>query len=246
MNLLFSVLTGKEPINPSIPSPEITSVWKQFFSIGLDGWAISIHIGPILYILIFVGLLVLLWWNRRKFPTLFRQFELIEAEATIFGLPKFTVRANRENVRIAYEAWIELITRKAGLPFDEENDTIVDIYSSWYDLFGKLRCLAKTAPAHRLASCADTQKLVEIMVDVMNEGLRPHLTQWQAKFRRWYDNYALENPGKAPQALQKDFSDYSALVADLKKVNKGIVIYTNWLHEIARCDERPKKSADAK
>jgi len=224
-------------------SPDATSVWKQFLNIGLDGLAIQIKIGPVISLLAILVVLFLLWWNRRKLPTLFRQFEMIEAETTIFGLPKFTVRANRENVRIAYEAWIELITRKAGLPFDEEHDTIVEVYNSWYELFGKLRSLAKTVPAHRLATCPDTQRLVEIMVEVLNVGIRPHLTKWQAKFRRWYDKRASDEPDKAPQTIQREYPDYAVLIAELKQVNQGIVVYTHWLRRVAGGERLPAKMA---
>ncbi len=229
--------------SPTGPFPDTASVWKQFIGIGLDGWAIQIKIGPVIYILAVLAVLFLIWWNRRTLPTLFRQFEMVEAETTIFGLPKFTVRANRENVRIAYEAWIELITRKAGLPFDEEHDTIVEVYNSWYELFSKLRSLAKTVPAHRLATCPDSQRLVEIMVEVLNVGIRPHLTKWQAKFRRWYDKRASDEPDKAPQAIQREYPDYEALIADLKQVNQGIVVYTNWLRKVAGGEKLSAKTA---
>lgn len=221
------------------PPGATLSTWKQLINVSFDGWAIQFKIGPLVYLVAGIAAIVILFLKRRSLAALWGQYEVIQAEATIFGLPKLTVRANRENVRIAYEAWIELVTRKAGLPFDEENDTIVEIYNSWHDLFGKLRCLAKSVPAHRLATCPDTRQLVETMVGVLNVGLRPHLTRWQAKFRRWYDKHASDAPDKAPQAIQKEYPEYAALVADLKEVNQGIIVYANWLKRIAGGKDLP-------
>lgn len=216
----------------------IQSSWLQLVNISLDGWAIQVKVGPIIYAVAILAAVAIVVLKRKALASVWRQFEVVEAEASVFGLPKFTVRANRENVRIAYEAWIELVTRKAGLPFDEEHDTIVEVYNSWHELFGKLRCLAKTVPAYRLAVCPDTRRLVEVMVDVLNKGLRPHLTKWQARFRRWYKKQASDRPDTAPQAIQREYPEYAALVADLKEVNGGLVIYANWLRQIA-AGEKP-------
>ena len=114
------------------PAAGTPSAWTQLINISFDGWAIHVKIGPIVYVLAFLAVIAILLLKRQALSALLRRFEVVEAEASVFGLPRFTVRANHENVRIAYEAWIELVTRKAGLPFDEEHDTIVEIYNSWH------------------------------------------------------------------------------------------------------------------
>ncbi len=124
------------------------------------------------------------------------------------------------------------------MPFDDEYDTIVEIYDSWHELFGTLRELTKTVPAHRLATCPDTRRLVQIMLQVLNKGLRPHLTKWQAKFRRWYEQESEKNPGDAPQEIQKRYPEYGSLVADLKEVNNGVVTYANWLRYLANGEKQ--------
>jgi hypothetical protein len=134
-------------------------------------------------LLMFIGLFVVaggaLAWRilRSRTPN----YELVEAELAFAGLAKVTIRPNRENIQIAHQAWVELATRKAALPF-EDDDVIIEVYESYYQLFGRLRDLTKAIPAHQLRRCRDTKYLVSVMVRVLNYGLRPHLTRWQARF----------------------------------------------------------------
>ena len=95
------------------------------------------------------------------------------------------LKYNRKDQEVAYKLWVELSTRKIGLPFDQENDVITEVYNSWYDFFKIARELLKDIPASRLPYSNDLIKLTE---RVLNVGLRPHLTKWQAKYRQWYNN----------------------------------------------------------
>src|SRR5205807_2700637 len=103
------------------------------------------------------------------------------------GIGTVKIRPSYEDIQVAHQAWIELVTRKAALPFEERNDVIAEVYDSWYALFREMRNLTKTIPAERVRGSKDTQALVRLLVDALNHGLRPHLTKWQARFRRWYE-----------------------------------------------------------
>lgn len=67
----------------------------------------------------------------------------------------------------------------------------------------------KDLPAERLAYSGE---LVDLTQKVLNNGLRPHLTKWQAKYRKWY----FENSNKegSPQDIQKAFPEYEELLSD--------------------------------
>lgn len=80
-----------------------------------------------------------------------------------------------------------------------------------------------------------TKDLIKIATDVLNKGVRPHLTHWQAKFRKWYTNAAKkdENKDLSPQEIQKKFSEYEKLVDDMKKVNENLIRYKEKLEELA-------------
>lgn len=204
--------------------------------IKIENYSIVIIVGPILLI---IGLIIIIVLLLRHGFNFCKKYDIVEGNIPIPALGTVTIRPNHETVKIAHSAWIELVTRKAALTFDESHDVIVEIYNSWYQLFGHLRELAKEIPSHKLRKDKESQKLVKVMVEVLNEGLRPHLTQWQAKFRRWYD-YELEetsNKNLSPQEIQKKFPEYETLVNDIKEVNKIIIAYASLLKKIVKFEE---------
>lgn len=136
---------------------------------------------------------------------------------------------NKKDQEIAYKIWVELTTRKIGLYFDEENDVIKEVYDSWYKFFEKVRELLKEIPANRIPYAC---KLINLTEKVLNEGLRPHLTKWQARYRRWYEK-ELEKDDGAPQDIQKKYPDYAALVADLTETNRIMIAYKELMKDIA-------------
>lgn len=141
---------------------------------------------------------------------------------------KFTY--NKKDQEIAYKLWVELYTRKIGLDYDEQNDVITEVYNSWYQFFGLARELLKEVPANRLPYCSE---LIILTGNVLNKGLRPHLTKWQAKFRKWYENALDDNKGDSPQELQKKYPYYEQLINELVETNKCMIEYTKLMREIA-------------
>ena len=136
---------------------------------------------------------------------------------------------NKKDQEVAYKLWVELSTRKIGLPFDEENDVIVEVYDSWYEFFKIARATLKEIPAERIPYSND---LITLTEKVLNEGLRPHLTKWQAKFRSWYKN-ASNNGELSPQEIQNQYSDINLLISDLKETNEHMIEYTRLMRKIA-------------
>jgi hypothetical protein len=137
--------------------------------------------------------------------------------------------------QIAYKLWVELSTRKIGLSIDYDNDVIIEIYNSWYEFFRITRELIKSVPINKIRKNESSYQLVEVAIEVLNEGIRPHLTKWQAKFRKWYfiESEKAENKGISPQELQKRFSGYEELIADMKRVNANLIRYKEILQKIA-------------
>lgn len=195
-----------------------------------DNFSLSVEIGPVILIIVVVC-----------FALLFMQFVLkwvklgfrhdVELNVSLGGMGGMKIKPNHMVEQIAHKAWTELITRKAGLLFDVENDTIVEIYDSWYVLFGEMRSLIKEIPANQIKD-ENTQRLVNLLVVSLNRGLRPHLTKWQAKFRRWYKNESKKNKDKTPQEIQKEYHQYDDLVQDLTMINQQLVSYANELKKL--------------
>ena len=153
-----------------------------------------------------------------------------EVELGIGTNSKVKIKFSREDREIAYKLWVEMSTRKIILPFDEENDVIVEVYDSWYSFFGIARGLLKDIPVEKLNS---SKQLISVTDRVLNKCLRPHLTKWQARFRKWYNLQLDSNSGLTPQEIQYTYPHYNELVNELKAINKNIDYYGEVLKKLA-------------
>lgn len=199
-----------------------------------EDWSIGVSVSPWFWGALVVvgscyGLYRLLW---RK-TTLGESFEIDEMELGI-GDQKLTLRPNYEDLQVAYRMWVELKTRKIGLPIDERHDVIVEVYASWYEFFKIARELIKSVPVRKLRQHDSTQTLVALSLRVLNDGLRPHLTQWQARYRSWIARASAEDPNRmlTPQELQQKYPQYQELLADMRAVNRRLVYYTGLLEKM--------------
>lgn len=163
-----------------------------------------------------------------------QDFELDEAE---FGLgdQKFKLRVNDDDRQIAYKIWVELSTRKIGLPIDLEHDVITEVYDSWHTFFSVTRELIKDIPVRKYRRDS-TEKIVRLSIEVLNEGLRPHLTRWQARFRRWYEQASGETDFVkiSPQEIQLQFPHFQELADDMKIVNNRLIAYRKRMHQLIK------------
>lgn len=146
---------------------------------------------------------------------------------------EYSINRNFQNIEISHRMYVELITRKAAIPIDE-NDVIVEVYNSWYTLFQATREELKKLSGEMLLDNQVSKDLIKLLSDILNKGLRPHLTEHQAKFRKWYNNaIALEeNKTKAPQKIQSEYEDYQNLFISMKAVNDLLIEYSKRLDEI--------------
>lgn len=211
-----------------------TASWTDLSLLEWHAWGFEIRVGLLwILLLIAAGVGLKLGW-----PFLRRYWRGVRFKGVklSFKGPEVEICPDHEIRRVAYQAWVEIQTRKAGLLFDDEHDVIAEIYDSWYQLFGVLRALSKTIPAECYASDDDACKLVNVLLESLNDGLRPHLTRWQARFRRWYAAAIAKDEAAArpPQEVQREFPQYSDLVADLKAVNKRFVDFAGALHRLAQ------------
>jgi len=191
----------------------------------------DIHIDGIVIEVVIIFILIAIFLHRHLFPS-FRRMQIDEAE---FGLgnQKITLRPNTTDLQIAYKIWVELSTRKIGLPIDLDHDVISEIYDSWYGFFSVTRDHIKEVPATRFRR-KDTERIIRLSIEVLNSGVRPHLTKWQARFRRWYEQALAKEDNLIidPQDIQKKFPKYEELVGDLRVVNKRLIQYRQKLYEL--------------
>ena len=161
-----------------------------------------------------------------------KKFKIVTMNINIANIGSVSIEKNRDISKIAHKAWVEIMTRKVGLLFEEDKDVIVEVYNSWYALFGIIRELLKEIEP--MKKDAKIEKLEDILIKTLNYGLRPHLTKWQAKFRRWYEQEIgiEENQKLSPQEIQRKYDKYDELVEDLKKTNKQMVQFAEELKKL--------------
>lgn len=146
------------------------------------------------------------------------------------GIGNTSVKIKYNNMirEISYKIWVGINTRKIGVEFDEEKNTIIGVYNSWYQVFGVIRKLLEEVPVRRIN---DAEGLIILITKILNEGLRPRLTKWQAKYRFWYENKVRNNENESPQELQRDYPEYNKLVKDLKYSNKIMIQFSKELQK---------------
>lgn len=202
--------------------------------------AVSLTVGSWLILLLGVLVVACVLWRWWAGGWALRSFEIDQAEIGV-GNSKLRFKPNVTDRQVAYAIWVELSTRKIGLPIDLEHDVISEIYDSWYNYFSVTRDLIKNIPVSYVKR-SSTQAIIKLSVEVLNEGLRPHLTRWQARFRRWYERELKryeEASGDAvldPQQIQASFPQYEALKEDMHAVNARLIRYRAKMRELVLKD----------
>ncbi|MCT4556966.1 MAG: hypothetical protein N4A61_02790 [Pelagimonas sp.] len=214
---------------------QTTDVTEPLFSFQIaEDFSVSLELGSWVAPTVLLLTLLLLVWFWLKGRIGFENYELDSAGIGI-GDTSVSFKPNRTDRQIAYAIWVELSTRKVGLPIDPDHDVISEVYDSWYSFFGVTRDLIKEVPAHKLKS-KGTRAIVRASVQVLNEGLRPHLTQWQARYRRWYEASLKCDDIREPQAVQQEFPKYDNLLKDLLEINAKLIEYRKAMYELATGD----------
>lgn len=209
--------------------------WRNLVEVRVNGWGLDVHLGLLLGVLIAAfGLFAWLRVARRG------GWRVTRANFTFAGCGLLEICPEDDVARIAHQAWVELTTRKAAIPFDLEHDVITEVYDSWYELFRALRELTKSVRPGSMYSRGGVPALADVLIRALNEGLRPHLTQWQARFRSWYESEVNSDraEGRTPQQMQRNYPEYDALVADLLRVNAGLIEFATELRRIAHDRKR--------
>lgn len=203
----------------------------EIFGVEFESWnVVLLRLNWLAIILLFVIIFVISWIYSIANNRINRKSITIDEINLGIGDSSVKLTYNKKDQEIAYKLWVELSTRKIGLMFDKEHDVITEVYNSWYEFFKIARELLKDIPASRLPYSND---LIELTEKVLNKGLRPHLTIWQAKYRKWYEKEPVNNTEDTPQELQRKYPHYDELVDDLIKTNMRMIEYKNLMKKIA-------------
>jgi len=208
----------------------MTDVIRVFFD---EKWNLQFLFSKdLLFITLVVIVLLAIYRYRTKSSLSY--YEINEAEIGI-GSQKIKIKPNQSDMQIAFKLYVELSTRKIGLPIDFEHDVLVEVYDSWYEFFKITRELIKDIPISKLRDCQSTKDITRISIDVLNNGLRPTLTKWQARYRRWYENEISNttNESLSPQDIQQKFPQFAELKEEMQIVNTNLIEYRRKLKELS-------------
>lgn len=202
----------------------------NIFEVTFENWyTIIIRMNWVLIFLIAVAL----FFVARKFR---KRSNNIQIDQITLGIGDSSVSFSYDirDQEIAYKLWIEMNTRKIGNTFVND-DVIVEVYNSWYSFFQIARDLLKDIPVRKVKKAS---ALVDTTTDILNKGLRPHLTKWQARFRRWFSSEIEknENRDKTPQEIQQSYPHYAEMIEELRKTNEKMLAYKSLLQKIAFSD----------
>lgn len=217
-------------MDPSVTTAPVNTA-KPLITLALDHLSLVLTVSPWVILVVVVILVLVIIYFRYKGFHHGKDFTIDKAEMGL-GNGKIVFKPNLKDQQIAYAVWVELSTRKIGLPINLDDDVISEIYESWYNFFSITRELIKDIPVDKVKR-KSTQKIIRLSIDVLNEGLRPHLTLWQARFRLWYDKKLEKAEGDIdPQSIQSEYPRFEDLKKDLLKVNAQLMKYREAMKEI--------------
>ena len=203
----------------------------DIFSIEFESWYnILFRINWIFIIILIFLILLVVWLIKKVAPFLNKKSIVIDEVELGIGNSNVKIKIENKDREIAYRIWVEMKTRIVSNTFDEENDVINEVYNSLYKFFQITREAIKDIPVERLKH---SEELISLTDRVLNDGLRPHLTKWQARFRKWYLQELEKHPDKSPQEVQRTFPDYDLLVEDLIETNNRMIKYSVLMKKIA-------------
>lgn len=167
---------------------------------------------------------------RRRVENIFTSETSFEIKTGLITFNK-KIKRNYQNLHIANRIYIELVTRKAAIPIDKDKDVLIEIYTSWYTLFKIIREEIKNLPGEFLINNDSSKALIDLTIEILNKGLRPHLTQFQAEFKKWYDHEVKQDTGNklSPQEIQKKYPKFKELTDSMLDVNATLKQYSDQL-----------------
>jgi len=208
------------------------------FIFNKDDSTISIVLHLWAVILLIISFFIIRWLLKKFLktrPFIKRYVTPVKIKYGIGGAEiEYNITCNYQNIEIAHRMYIELITRKAAIEIDKDKDVIVEVYNSWYSLFQITRDELKKISGEFLYQNKTSESVINLLTDILNKGLRPHLTEYQAKFRKWYDaEIKMEsNQSLSPQEIQKKYPDFEKLMESMLNVNAILIEYSKQLKKI--------------
>jgi len=144
-----------------------------------------------------------------------------------FNLGELEFEPDEIQQRAAWELYVELTTRVAVQPRNQDEGIMRESLSSLYNIFGATReILRKAGPS----VAQGPNSFGAIAIDVLNKGLRPFLSKWHPILLA----HEQKRPPKvSPRDHEQSWKKASEFRKELVKVQQQMMIYAKALGEIA-------------
>ena len=144
-----------------------------------------------------------------------------------FNLGSLELENDEAQQRAAWAMYVELSTRIATVPLDEETGILREALTSLYNVFNITRQILREAGPD---IAKGPKSLGTIAIDVLNKGLRPFLVKWHPSLKAYEE--------KRPTNLttvdhERAWESAEALRKELEQVRQQMVIYVDALAKIA-------------
>lgn len=158
-----------------------------------------------------------------------------ELEVTLpFGIGKITFVADEVQQRAAWSLYVELETRVAVQELNPEHGLLREALSSLYLLFDITRTILKDVGPE----VSDGEKsLGPIAIKVLNQGLRPFLSEWHP---RLCDHEDRRPAGVSKLKHERSWEQYQELRAALTVLQRDLRIYADMLAQASGAKHIPR------
>jgi hypothetical protein len=140
---------------------------------------------------------------------------LTEVKVTVPQLSELTFVVNNDGRKVAWQLFVEAVTRISTQPLDEESGLLREAMTSLHALFGSTREILRAG--RPTAVVPGGQTVEHLAVVMLNRELRPFLSKWHPRLRRFEE----ESPGAAESA----WPDNRQCRSELQQVQRNVQVY---------------------
>jgi len=144
-----------------------------------------------------------------------------------FGLGGIDLEPDEVQEKAAWTLYVELMTRTAVQPLDEEEGLLREVLKSLYSLFELTRNVLRDAGP---GVAKGPNSLGPVAIDVLNKGLRPFMAKWHPRLSA----YEAKSPeGVSPVEHEHKWGYYQEMRQELEDMQAQMRIYADALAKIA-------------
>jgi hypothetical protein len=152
-----------------------------------------------------------------------RTAQLTEVKLTVPQVSELTFVVNNDARQVAWELYVEAVTRISTQPMTDEEGFIREALTSLYGLFSTTRDTLKSSRPS--VPVSGRQTVERLAVTMLNRQLRPFLSKWHPRLREFEKTH--------PDAPECAWPDNAACRAELCIVQANLVDYALGFADLA-------------